>query len=87
MIDPKRIQELSQQFIDSLPPTFKTLHSELDKNFKTVMSSAFTQLNIVSREEFDAQATLLAQNKNKLEMLQKEVEALSQKIARLEILE
>ena len=84
MFDPKILKALSKQFIDNLPPAFKSMHHELDKTFRTVMSSAFAKMDIVSREEFDTQAALLAENKIKLEDLQREFEALSQKISEIE---
>jgi BMFP domain-containing protein YqiC len=84
MFDPKILNELSKQFIESLPPAFKTMHQELDKTFRTVMGSVFSKMDLVSRQEFDAQAALLAENTLKLEALQKELEALSEKIVLLE---
>lgn len=84
MFDPKILNDLSKQFINNLPPAFKSVHQELDKTFRAVMESVLNKLEVVSRQEFDAQATLLAENKIKLETLQKEFEALSQKIAALE---
>lgn len=84
MFDPKILNDLSKQFIDNLPPAFKSMHQELDKTFKSAMGSVLNKMEVVSRQEFDAQATLLAENKIKLENLQKEFEALSQKIAELE---
>ena len=84
MFDPKILNDLSKQFIDNLPPAFKSMHQELDKTFRMVMESVFSKLEFVSRQDFDAQARLLAENKIKLETLQKEFEALSQKITALE---
>lgn len=84
MFDPKILNDLSKQFIDNLPPAFKNMHHELDKTFKEVMGSVLNKMDVVSRHEFDAQASLLAENKIKLENLQKEFETLSQKIAELE---
>lgn len=84
MFDPKILNDLSKQFIDNLPPAFKSMHQELDKTFRTVMHSVFTKMDLVSREEFDAQAALLAENKIKLAELQKELDDLSEKISAIE---
>lgn len=81
MFDPKILNDISKQFIDSLPPAFKSMHQELDKTFRTVMGSIFSKMDLVSREEFDAQAALLTENKIKLAELQKELDALSEKIS------
>ncbi len=84
MFDPKILNDLSKQFIEHLPPAFKNMHQELDKTFRTVMGSVFAKMDLVSREEFDAQVALLAENKAKLESLQAELSGLSQKLAEVE---
>lgn len=84
MFDPEILKALSKQFIDNLPPAFNSMHQELDKTFRSVMGSVLNKMDVVSRQEFDAQTALLAESKIKLETLQKEFESLSQKIAQLE---
>jgi len=46
---------------------------DLEKNFRAVLSSAFTRLELVSREEYDVQVEVLARAREKLAALEKRV--------------
>ena len=50
---------------------------DLEKNLHTMLTGAFNRLNLVTREEFDVQAKVLARTREKLT-------ALEAKIAELE---
>ena len=43
---------------------------DLEKNFRGMLSSAFSKLDLVTREEYDVQARLLARAKEKLAALE-----------------
>jgi BMFP domain-containing protein YqiC len=43
---------------------------DLEKNLRALLSSAFGRLNLVTREEFDAQSAVLARTREKLEKLE-----------------
>ena len=49
---------------------------DLEKNIHALLQSMFTKLELVSREEFDIQAEVLRQTKEKLSALKKQIEAL-----------
>ena len=51
--------------------------SQLDRNAKTLLQSALTRLDVVSREEFDAQAAVLKRTRERLEILEAQIEALT----------
>lgn len=46
---------------------------DLEKNFRGMLSSAFAKLDLVTREEYDAQVRLLARAKEKLAALEARV--------------
>jgi BMFP domain-containing protein YqiC len=48
----------------------------LEKNLNALLQSIFTKLDLVSREEFDVQTQILRQTKEKLAILEKQIEAL-----------
>ena len=54
---------------------------DLEKNAKAMMSGALARLDVVSREEFEVQATLLLRTREKLEALEARVAALEVKAA------
>jgi ubiquinone biosynthesis accessory factor UbiK len=45
--------------------------ADLQKNMKALLSQQFAQLDLVTREEFDTQAQVLARTRAKLEALEK----------------
>ncbi len=67
------IEDLSlkiKEMIKTLPA------GDLEKNIYALLQSMFTKLELVSREEFDVQAEVLRQTKEKLAALEKQIEAL-----------
>ncbi|MCO6505276.1 MAG: accessory factor UbiK family protein [Snodgrassella sp.] len=50
---------------------------DMEQNIKAILSSAFTRLNLVTREEFDIQQQLLLKTREKLAQLEAEVTALA----------
>ena len=73
MIDPKMLDEFSSRmnaFLAASPA------KDIEKNFKAAMAGFFANLDLVTREEFDIQAELLARAQEKLKALETRVEAL-----------
>lgn len=73
MIDPKMLEEFSSRmnaFLAASPA------KDIEKNFKAALAGFFANLDLVTREEFDIQAELLARAQEKLKALEARVEAL-----------
>ena len=51
---------------------------DMGQNAKTFFTSALQKLDVVTREEFDVQAAMLARTREKLDALEKQVVALEQ---------
>ena len=49
---------------------------DIEKNVKAMMTQGFSKLDLVTREEFDVQAQVLAKTRAKLEALEAQVAAL-----------
>jgi BMFP domain-containing protein YqiC len=80
MFDPRQLDELAQRLAGVLPEGLKQLREDLEKNFRAVLQSAFSQMNLVSREEFEVQAALLKRTREKLNALEAQVRELEQKL-------
>jgi len=76
MIDLKLIDELSRKLSDALPPGLTQLRDETSEQFRLVLRRAFERMDLVTREEFDAQRAVLARTREKLETLQRQIEEL-----------
>jgi BMFP domain-containing protein YqiC len=61
------MQNKVQQVLDSSPA------KDFEKNVKAIMSQGFAKLDLVTREEFDIQAQVLAKTRAKLEALETRV--------------
>lgn len=73
MMDPKILDDMAQKLAASVPASVKDLQQDLEKNFHAVLQGTFNRLNLVTREEFDAQTALLARTRAKIDQLQKQV--------------
>ena len=76
MMDLRIIDELTRKLGDALPPGVAQAKDELENQFRTVLTGAFERMNLVGREEYDAQCAILEQTRQKLEMLQARLDGL-----------
>lgn len=75
-----RLDELVQRIIDQLPSDLHQIKADLERNLRAALSSALARLELVTREEFDIQAALLARTRERLEQLQARIEELERRI-------
>jgi BMFP domain-containing protein YqiC len=54
---------------------------DLERNVKAMMTQGFSKLDLVTREEFDIQAQVLAKTRSKLEELEARVAVLEARLA------
>lgn len=81
MLDPKQLDELARRFTNNLPSGLRDLHQEVEKNTRTALQSAFARMDLVTREEFDAQAKVLARTRARLEDMERQIEALEARLS------
>ncbi|MDZ7621247.1 MAG: accessory factor UbiK family protein [Candidatus Competibacteraceae bacterium] len=81
MIDPKAFDDLAKRFAEALPPSVRQLQADMEKNFHAALQAAFAKLELVTREEFEVQQSVLARTRAKLEGLEKQIAALEAKSA------
>jgi hypothetical protein len=78
MIDLQKIDELAQRFGAALPPGAQQFRSELEAQFRTILSRGLQAMDLVTREEFDLQKAALERAQAQMEALQERLEALEQ---------
>lgn len=76
MID-KNINEIIQNVIDSLPQGLKNMPADVQSNFHAALQEVFERLDLVTREEFDAQCKVLLRTREKLEVLEKQLSSIT----------
>jgi len=74
MIDLRMIDELTQKLGESLPPGLSQAKDEAETRFRTILAGAFERMNLVTRDEYDAQCAVLARTREKLESLEQRLD-------------
>lgn len=73
MIDPKHINDIVQNVLDNLPSGLKELPNDLKQHLRSSIIHTFEKMDLVTREEFDAQCRVLLRTREKLEALEKKL--------------
>ncbi len=69
MIDAEKLDELAGQLNRLVPDSLKAAGDDLRDNFRAVLQGWFDRLDLVTREEFDAQKAVLARTRELAEAL------------------
>ncbi|MEF3083136.1 accessory factor UbiK family protein [Luteimonas sp. SMYT11W] len=73
MIDLNSVDELARRLSSLVPPGLRESREEIQENFKAVLQSGLTKLDLVTREEFEVQRAVLLRTREKLEALEAQV--------------
>jgi BMFP domain-containing protein YqiC len=82
MLDPKLFDDIARRLADAVPTGVREIQKDMEKNLRTVLQASLSKLDLVTREEFDVQARVLARTREKLDKLEKtlsELEASSRR--------
>lgn len=81
MINAQKIEDIAKQVSDSIPAGLKEFANEMEDKTKVVLQRKLSQLDVVTREEFDVQTQVLIKTRAKLTELEAKVAALEEKIS------
>ena len=73
MLNPKFFDEISAKLSEAVA---NSPAKDIEKNMRALMTQGFSKLDLVTREEFDAQSQLLSRTRQKLDELEARVAAL-----------
>ncbi|WP_036166180.1 ubiquinone biosynthesis accessory factor UbiK [Noviluteimonas dokdonensis] len=73
MIDLEKLDDLARRLSSLVPPSLREGRDELQENFKSVLQTGLTKLDLVTREEFEVQRAVLLRTREKLDELQRTV--------------
>jgi BMFP domain-containing protein YqiC len=75
-MDAFRIDELARRLLERLPPALRSMQADLETNFRAVLRERLSKLDLVTRDEFDAQTRVLERTRVQLEALEARLTAL-----------
>ena len=64
------IDKLAKTLAETLPQGLRSVRDDLEKNFRSVLDSGLTRLDLVTREECEVQEAVLLRTREKLEALE-----------------
>jgi ubiquinone biosynthesis accessory factor UbiK len=75
-MDALRIDEIAQRLLERVPPALRSVQADLESNFRAVLRERLSRLDLVSRDEFEAQTRVLERTRARLEALEARLAAL-----------
>ncbi|WP_042146648.1 MULTISPECIES: accessory factor UbiK family protein [unclassified Pseudoalteromonas] len=84
MINPKKIEEIAKQITENMPQGVKNIAETVESKTKQVLQSKLSQMDFVSREEFEIQTQVLIRTREKLTTLEEKVSQLEAILAEKE---
>ena len=75
-MDKESIDNLARKLADAVPDGLKNMREEAETTFRSVLSQSLAKLDLVTREEFDVQEAVLKRTREKLDELEKALEAI-----------
>ncbi|NBS17308.1 MAG: accessory factor UbiK family protein [Gammaproteobacteria bacterium] len=76
MFEPSNLNDLARKLSQALPNDLQLLKGDIEKTFQAILQASFSRMNLVSREEFDVQKSVLLKTRQQLERLEARVEEL-----------
>lgn len=70
MIQTTDLEQLAKLLANSMPPGLQEMRTQIETNLKQILQAWLSQMNLVSREEFDAQTEVLLRTRAKLEQIE-----------------
>jgi len=74
------LDDLARRLADAVPESVRSFGRDLESNFKAVLQAQLSKLDLVSRQEFDVQAALLARTQAMLTALEARLKELETKL-------
>jgi ubiquinone biosynthesis accessory factor UbiK len=65
-----KLDELARKLTEALPGGLQTLKADVESNFRAVLQAGLARMDLVTRQDFDVQAGVLARTRAKLEALE-----------------
>jgi BMFP domain-containing protein YqiC len=75
------IDRLARKLVETLPESLRAMRDEVEQNFRSVLRNGLARLDLVTREEFEVQETILARAREQQARLEERLAALEARLA------
>jgi len=65
-----RIDDLARRLLERVPPALRAVQQDLEAGFRAVLRERLSQLDLITRDEFEAQSRVLERTRARLEALE-----------------
>ena len=79
MIDSQQLDDLAKRLAGLMPESMSRFQQDIEKNLKAGLKGVLQKMDLVTREEYDVQAALLARGQKRLAELEQRIRALEGK--------
>ena len=76
MFDPKILDDIAERLSAVVPESVTAVQDNVKRQMKTVLTSIFNELDLVTREEFDVQKKVLERTRQKVDALEHQLQDL-----------
>ncbi|MDX2345585.1 MAG: accessory factor UbiK family protein [Legionella sp.] len=77
MFNASQLDNLVKKLCETLPSGIQQIEADVQDTVKSILQAGFAELDLVTREEFDAQVKVLARTREKVEALQAQLNTLT----------
>jgi BMFP domain-containing protein YqiC len=74
-----QVDEITKKILEALPIDFQSIEHDIRQKIKLILQSTLSKMDVVNREEFDIQTQVLAKTREKVEILEKQLQDFIQK--------
>lgn len=73
--DFQTLDEITRKLVENLPPGIRAAREDLEARFRSILEAGLNRMDLVTREEFEIQKRVLERTREKLEALEKRLDA------------
>jgi BMFP domain-containing protein YqiC len=79
-----RLDDIARRLFEGLPESARLLRRDIESNFRAVLQSSLSRLDLTTRDEFEVQTRVLERTRAALEALEQRLVVLEQRLAERE---
>jgi hypothetical protein len=79
-----RIDDIARRLFEGLPESVHQLRRDIEGNFRAVLRSSLSKLDLTTRDEFEVQSRVLERTRAAVTALEQRIATLEQRCAALE---